>query len=254
MIATGWYIAGGILLFILILLIIPVVIHFDYSGTLRIKAKYLCFTVYRNSSKKKPKKKKKKSAKAKKGRKQAAVMAERAPERHLQPAEDTAKPPEREKKPKKPKKEKDPKKPTLPEIFELVKVAVDSLGKPLKKLCRRIRICDFDLYMVCGGEDAAKAALNFGTANLAVTNALGWLGCAFRLKKPRININCDFQSEETITECFCKVKLNLLIVLAFVFTLLGRLIARVLKNAPIKAWLARASAKPKKEKKTEQPV
>ncbi len=246
MVATGWLIAGGILLFILILLAIPVVIWFDYGEALHIRVKYLFFTLYQLPAKPKKRKKKKKKVKknstaAKKTEVPAAVQ-EAPPQLSEAPAAEK----KGGSKPKK--KEKDPKKPTLSEILELVKVAVDSLSKPLKKLCRRIKICDFDLKMICGGDDAAKAALNFGRMNLLVTNSLGWIGSAFTLKKPHIDINVDFQSEETVTECSFKVKLSALAALAFAFTFLGRLIVRALRSEKVKGYLSRMRGRPAKKK------
>lgn len=246
MVATGWLIAGGILLFILILLSIPVVAWFDYGETLRLRVRYLFFTVYQIPAK--PKKRRKKKTKKKK--KAAKVAEQEADKPQAEQAEQTTVPAQKnEKKRGKAKsKEKDPKKPTLSEIFELVKVAVESLSKPLKKLCRRIKICDFDLHMICGGDDAAKAALNFGRMNLLVTNALGWLGSFFTLRRPHIDINVDFQSEETVTECSCRIKLSALAALAFAFTFLGRLIVRALKSEKIKSYLGRLRGKTAKAK------
>lgn len=246
MVATGWLIAGGILLFILILLSIPVVVWFDYGETLRLRVRYLFFTVYQIPAK--PKKRRKKKTKKKK--KAAKAAEQEADKPQAEQAEQTTAPAQKDEKKrgKAKSKEKDPKKPTLSEIFELVKVAVESLSKPLKKLCRRINICDFDLHMICGGDDAAKAALNFGRMNLLVTNALGWLGSFFTLRRQQIDINVDFQSEETVTECSCRIKLSALAALAFAFTFLGRLIVRALKSEKIKSYLGRLRGKTAKAK------
>ena len=248
MVSTGWIIAGGIILFIIILLGIPVAVDFDYGEELRLRVKYLFITLYRIPAKpKKRKKKPKKKSKADKSEKQsgeAAADAPATPAAEKKPDSGTDK-----QKAKKAKKPKDPSKPDLFEILELVKVGVDSLSKPLRKLCKRIKLCDLDLRMICGGEDAAKAALNFGRMNLLVSNALGWLGTAFTLKRPHVDINVDFQSEETVTECSCRLKLSALAALAFVFTFLGRFISRATKSEKIKAWLGRARSKPAKRKK-----
>lgn len=240
-VATGWLIAGGILLFILILLAIPVVVWFDYGETLRLRVRYLFFTLYQLPAK--PKKRKKKKKEKKKQAEKKTAVAEASSGQSAPSGQSAVK--------KKPKKQKLPKvveKPSLSEIFGMIKVAFDSLSKPLKKLCRRIKICDFDLKMICGGEDAAKAALNFGRMNLLVTNALGWIGSAFTLKTPHIDINVDFQSEETVTECSCSVKISALAALAFVFTFLGRLIVRALRSEKVKGYLGRMRGKPVKTK------
>ena len=250
MVATGWIIAGGIILFIIILLAIPVVVYFDYGEELRLKVKYLFITLYQIPAKPKKRKKKKKPKKKKKDKDagKKASEAENGDSSSEAVGEKTDSSSAKEKK-KKEKKPKDPSKPDLFEILELVKVGVDSLSKPLRKLCKRIRICDFDIRMICGGDDAAKAALNFGRMNLLISNALGWMDVIFTLKRPHIDINVDFQSEETVTECSCKVKLSALAALAFVFTLLGRFIVRALKSERIKAWLGRLKSKPAKKKK-----
>ncbi len=267
-ILTGWIIAGGILLFIILLLAWPVSIYFEYSDAIKLRVKYMFLTLYRIPAKpKKPKKskrqKKQKPEKVKKKKaektntaetKAADIDSENVTETHL--AEEKPQPTSAEEigtekksdkkkseKPKKEKKEKDPKVPTLPEIFELIKVFVDSLSKPLRKLLRRIKICNFDLKMICGGDDAAKAALNFGKMNLLIGNMLGFFDSYFTLKAPHVDINVDFQSEKTITEFSCTVKLSLLTLLAFAFTLLGRLLIRALRNSKVMGYINRLRGK-----------
>ncbi len=303
-ILTGWIIAGGIILFIILLLACPVRAYFEYGSGIRLKVKYLFFTLYRIPEK--PKRKPKTAEKKKKSRKSEKADKSKATEQRQIPAEpaevagnlpevrqteitltaekteiktipkepkeeahaekiseekdksdkpqkesgkDTGKEKQKSEKGKakeksdKGKKEKDPKIPTLEEIFELIKVFVDSLSKPLKKLLKRIHICNLDIRMLCGGEDAAKAALNFGKANLFISNALGQLGCWFTLKKPHVSISVDFHSEKTVTEVSCVVKLSALTLLAFVFTFVGRLITKALKNIKVKAYLKRVTGK-----------
>lgn len=227
-------------MFIIVLLAIPVVIRFEYGEQLYLRVRYLFITLYRMPAK--PKRAKKKRGKQEKKPEPPKQEAAPPPEASLEKAD---------KKKKKEKKEKNPKIPTLYEIFELVKVFVDSLSKPLKKLLRRIKILDFDLRMICGGDDAAKAAIKFGTVNLVVGNALGQLGSWFTIKDPHIDINVDFQSEKTTTQCSCTVKTSALVMLIFVFNFLGRLLWRVARNDRILGYLGRLKGekKPKKKKK-----
>ncbi len=250
MVTTGWIIAGGIIAFIVIMLAIPVVIRFEYGEQLYLRVRYLFVTLYRLP----PKLKKQKRKKAKKP---SAVETTQAPseppkltlEQKLEEIIKAEEKLQQERAAKSAKKEKNPKIPTLTEIFELVKAFVDSLSKPLKKLLKRIKIIDFRLEMICGGEDAAKAALKFGAVNLAVGNALGHLGSWFTLKDPSIDINVDFQSEQTKTECSCTVKLSALVLLIFVFSFVGRIVSRVIRNKVIRGYLGRLTARPKKAKK-----
>jgi len=238
-------IAGGIILFIILLLAVPVVIRFEYGSTLLLKVRYLFITVYRFPPKPKKKKKRKKSKKKKRAKSDSAAQKKAAaePTSDAAAAEASAEAaPEKDEEPKKEKKqkkEKNPKIPTLTEIFELLKALVDGLSKPLKKLLKRIHINDFRLEMVCGGDDAAKAALKFGAVNLAVGNALGHLGSWFTMKDPHIDIGVDFQSERTDVQCSCTVKVSALVLLIFVFDLVFRLLWRALRSDVIMGYLGR---------------
>ena len=261
MIATGWLIAGGIISLIILLLAVPVVIHVYYSNTaITFRVKYLFFTIFQYPMKpKKPKKPKKQNNKPAKEKTpepnnsdKAAENTDSADTENIaeQKKSDTVKSdkkPKKEKKPKKKKKEKDPRIPTLSEIVELIKTLTDSLMKPLKLLLKRIRISDLDIAIICGGEDAAKAALNFGKMNLVVGDLLGILGSFFTLKNPHIDINVDFMSEETQTEISCKVSMSMLAALAFTFCFIGRLIVRVLRSDKIKGYIARLRGKTDKK-------
>lgn len=234
------------MLFLVLILAAPVVISFEYGRSIRLRVRYVFITLYRFPPKPKrsARSKKRKQTSAEAGEENAAAQEnpsqqEAASAQAAPPSDDSVK---AAKKPKQ-KKQKNPKVPTLSELFELIRVLVDSLCKPLKKLLRRIEIRDFDIHVLCGGEDAAKAALKFGAVNLAVGNALGFLGSFFTLKQPHVDINVDFQSEKTEAELSCTVKMCMMIFLMFLFTFLGRLIARVLRSEKAKGWLGRFMAK-----------
>lgn len=194
----GWIIAGSIFVFILLLTLGRVKIIFDYKDDVIFKVKYMFIPLVTIPAKK-PKKQK---SPKKKSKKKAEEAAEDKPE---------------EKKLKK--------KISLEDIFEVLKLALDSLGKPLKKILKRTIFAHLALRISVGGEDAAKTAISFGLINIAVGNALGWLDTAFTLKKPDdINITADFQSEETKVDCYCEISLVAAAALAFVFTFIGRAI------------------------------
>ncbi len=121
---------------------------------------------------------------------------------------------------------------SLSDMLELAKLVVDSLKKPFKKLLHRTRIYHLSINIMCGGEDAAKAAMNFGRTNIVVGNALGWLDTFFTLKTPDdIHIDVNFCEEETETSVYFLAKLTPLAALAFVFTLLGRAYRYYRKNS-----------------------
>ena len=188
---------GIIFIIILLLTLGKVTVIVDYSESLIVKIKYMFFPVFTLPSKKKASDKPKKSKKKEK--------------------KDDDK--------KSDKKKKDKKKPSLDDILELLRLALNSIGKPLKKIIKRIEISHLALNVVCGGEDAAKAAITFGAVNMAVGNLLGWLDTFCTLKPvDALSVNVDFESEETTADAYVEVRLTVAAALAFVFTLLGRAI------------------------------
>lgn len=201
----GWIIAGSVFVFILLLTLGRVKIIFDYKDDVIFKVKYMFLPLVTIPA---TKPKKQKSPKKKKSKKKTE-------------GEDAEEKPKDEKT-----EEKKPKKKiSLADIFEVLKLALDSLGKPLKRILKRTIFAHLALRISVGGEDAAKTAIKFGLMNMAVGNALGWLDTFFTLKKPDdINITADFQSEETKIDCYCEISLVAAAALAFVFTFIGRAI------------------------------
>lgn len=195
----GWIIVGAIFVVILLLTLGKVTIIFDYKDDLILTVKYLFIPIVKIPADK-PKKEKKPKKPKKSKKNPEAENPEEA-------------------------KEKPKKKPALKDILEVAKLAVNSLGKPLKKIIKRTIIDHLSLDISVGGEDAAKTAISFGATNFAVGSALGWLDTFFTLKKPDcINITADFASEETKIDCYCEIKLVLAAGIAFFFTFLGRAI------------------------------
>ena len=238
---TGWIIFGAVVLLIVILLICPVVVSFEYGEKVILKIRYLFITFFRIPPKNKKQKRrdKKDVKKADKAARAAEKITEDAdaPQKAVMKS-DKASAEKGEKKAAaksklETKSKADKPKPTLSEIFALVKMLAESLGKPLKKLLHRTRITNMQLDIICGGEDAAKAALNYGKMNIVVGNALGWLDVFFTLVKPDINIGVDFESEDTLTEMSCKIKLSLAAAFAFLFVGLFRILKNSSGNEPV---------------------
>ena len=203
----GWIIAGSIFVFILLLTLGRVKIIFDYKEDLILKVKYMFLPLVTIPATK-PKKQKSPKKEKKSKKKSEGEAEEEKPEDEK---------PDEEKKPKK--------KIAITDILEVAKLALDSLGKPLKRILKRTVFAHLAVRISVGGEDAAKTAIKFGLVNMAVGNALGWLDTFFTLKKPDdINITADFQSEETKIDCYCEISLVAAAALAFVFTFIGRAI------------------------------
>ena len=201
---VGWIILGSVLLLILIIVTRRLTVIFDYGEELFVNVSFAGFTVFqipaipkRSSKKRKPKKKRKKK------------KAEES---------DSG-----EKKSKKKKK----KKLTLDDVLELARLALDSLGKPLRKILKRTEFSHLGVDVVCGGEDAAKAAINYGAANFALGSALSLTDQFFTLKTPDyIRVNVDFYSEKTSVKVCFEVKITVAAALAFAFSLIGRAVSR----------------------------
>lgn len=196
----GWIIVGGIFAVILLLSLGRVTVIFDYKDDLILTVKYLFIPIMKIPADKPKKEKKPKKAKKSAKKKDEAENSQKSEE--------------------KPKKKLE-----LADILEIAKLAVNSVGKPLKKIIKRTIIAHLSLNISVGGEDAAKTAISFGATNFAVGSALGWLDTFFTLKKPDdINITADFASEETKIDCYCEIKLVLAAGIAFFFTFVGRAI------------------------------
>lgn len=216
----GWIIFGGIMLLIAALLAAPAIVRVEYAEEVRVKITLLFVTLVRVPPK--TKKAAKKDKHAKKAAKDIGKAEESALEdgkKESAPQSGAAK--EQSKTPKKKAAKND--KLTLSEIYELAKALVDSLGKPLKKLLRRTRISRLRVNIICGGEDAADAALNFGKTNILIGNILGWIDTFFTLNKPDdIHIGVNFQQEDSSYELSFTARLSLFAALAFLLTVFGR--------------------------------
>lgn len=232
----GWIIFGGIVLLIAAVLAAPAVITVEYSKELRLRIRLLFVTIVQIPPK--TKKAAKKDKRAEKAAIDAATAEEKAAEEQADKSASADKaeksaPESRADSAKAiaPKNGEKDGKLTLEEMFELAKALVDSLGKPLKKLLRRTRICKLRINITCGGDDAADAAMNFGKTNILVGNILGWTDTFFTLKKPDdIHIGADFQSEETLTEFSFSARLTVFAALAFALTALGRAVGNYRKK------------------------
>ncbi len=241
---TGWIITGCILLFLLFLLGLRVTAIIDYCQDLRLKVSVLGITVFKiPSTKKKKRKKKKKSPQDEQSSEseQPSGQADTQPDSN---ADDTAQQggsakPEDDK-------AKAKKKPrlTLSEIIDLVKLVLDSLGKPLKKMLKRVSVSHFTFHALCGGEDAAKAAINYGTTNYLLGVLLNLFDEWLTLKTPdEIKVNVDFYKEKTEIEAYLEIRLTVGSALAFAFVLLFRAIRYYLSHDEAKSAIKKVTGK-----------
>ena len=174
----GWLIALGIA-FLLAVLPLGVRIRYNAEGaTVKVIAGPLKITVFPLPKKKK--KEKKKPA-------EKAASPERAAEEAL------PKPPQ----PPKPKKEKKPREEkggSLLDFLPLVQVALDFLGN----FRRKLRLDDLYLRLILAGNDPCDVAVNYGRAWAALGNLMPKLEKWFVIKKRDIEVECDFETSETL--------------------------------------------------------
>jgi len=198
----GWLIALGI---VLLLAVLPLGIRLRYNSegiVLKVIAGPVKITLLPRPRKKKKEKKKK----DKKGKTKDAPAAEE---------EDLPKPPQPPKAPKK-KKPKEEKGGSLLDFLPLVKTALDFLGD----FRRKLRLDDLYLRLILAGDDPCDLAVNYGRAWAAIGNLLPQLEKWFVIKKRDIEVECDFETSETLVIA----RMDLTITL-------GRLLAAVLRFA-----------------------
>lgn len=234
----GWIIAGAVIAFIMILLMTSVKVRFEYSDDLRLKINWFFITFVRIPAK--TKKQERRNKKTEQDAESAAKDTAQAEEVAKNPGEEKPQnsgstPHKREsssaaEKKKKPQSAPQSQKLTLSDIWELVKLVWDSLNTPLKRLLKATRVSGFELNIVCGGDDAAKAALNYGRMSAVAGAAEAFLEGCFTMKKPRFSVTVDFMSEETVTECVFTARLTLIAALAFLFWVVGRLVRNYLSR------------------------
>lgn len=196
----GWLIALGI---VLLLAVLPLGVRLRYNSegmVLKIIAGPVKITLLPRPTKKKKEKKKKEKKSA---------VAPAAEEENL------PKPPQPPKAPreKKPKGEKGG---SLLDFLPLVKTALDFLGD----FRRKLRLDNLYLRLILAGDDPCNLAVNYGRAWAAVGNLLPQLEKWFVIKKRDIEVECDFETSETLVIAHLDLTITL-----------GSLLAAVLKFA-----------------------
>ena len=196
----GWLIALGI---ILLLAVLPLGVRIRYNSegiVVKIIAGPVKITLLPRPSKKKKEKKKKDKKK-----KEPAV----------QENENLPKPPQppKAKKERKPKAEKGG---SLLDFLPLVRIALDFLGD----FRRKLRMDNLYLRLILASDDPCDLAVNYGRAWGAVGNLLPQLEKWFVIKKRDIEVECDFETSETLVIAHLDLTITL-----------GRLLAAVVKFA-----------------------
>ena len=234
----GWIIAGAVVVVIMILLMTSVKVRFEYSDGLRLRINWLFITLVQiPAGTRKRKRRNKKTEKAAESvaeteasdtEKLSEEAAEKSAESSAKSAESAVAAKKKESAPEKPAKKKS--RVGLSDIWEIVKLVWDSLSKPLKRLLKATRIYSFRLRVVCGGDDAAKAALNYGGISAVAGVVRAFLEGNFTVVKPDFDISVDFMSEETTAECSFTAKLTPIAAVAFLFWVVGRAVRNYMQR------------------------
>lgn len=194
----GWLITLGI---VLLLAVLPIGVRLRYNSegiVLKILAGPVKITLLPRTTKKKKEKKKKETKAAK------------------EPAEENLpKPPQPPKQPKE-KKPKAEKGGSLLDFLPLVKTALDFLGD----FRRKLRLDNLYLRLILAGDDPCDLAVNYGLAWAAVGNLLPQLEKWFVIKKRDIEVECDFETSQTLVIAHLDLTITL-----------GRLLAAVVRFA-----------------------
>ena len=82
----------------------------------------------------------------------------------------------------------------ITDFLPLVKIALDMLGA----FWRRLRVNMLELKLVMAADDPCDLAVNYGRAWAAVGNLMPRLERVFVIKKRNIDVQCDFETAETL--------------------------------------------------------
>ena len=198
----GWLIALGI---VLLLAVLPIGVRVRYNSegiVLKVIAGPVKITLLPRPNKKKMEKKKKEKKKSKTG--EASGEDENLP-----------KPPQPPKESKK-KADQAEKGGSLLDFLPLVKIALDFLGD----FRRKLRLDNLYLRLILAGSDPCDLAVNYGRAWAALGNLMPQLEKWFVIKKRDVEVECDFETSQTLVIAHLDLTITL-----------GRLLAAAVKFA-----------------------
>ena len=229
-------IIAALILIILLTVNIPVEAYIRfYGGKADIKVKYLFLSLYPKKEKPPKKKKRRKDKPSKETLPVSEDIAaedssENTPKEDSPPKADTVKTEEttenestssKEENPseeeKLTKEEKQPllerisaKLDALTEKKNSVMLLIELVTEPLKRFGSKIRIDDVIIDFTAADEDAAKAAISYGTIGAAVYDGISFLRCFVGMSVRSVNISCLYNTpaDKSRYDGECKVRLR----------------------------------------------
>ena len=79
----------------------------------------------------------------------------------------------------------------------------------LNSFRKKLRIKHLELKLIMAGDDPCDLAINYGRANAAMGNLLPQLERCFVIKKRDIQVECDFESSQTLIVAYADVTITL---------------------------------------------
>ncbi|MCL1824115.1 MAG: hypothetical protein FWG44_07925 [Oscillospiraceae bacterium] len=205
-------IIGAVVFLTAVIMNLPIVFIVDFQKEARIKVRLLLFDLFKEKPEKKKRVKKKKIKKQKKPEKSVMKSVPVKTDISEQPQKSISETKVKSKpiKPAKPAKPNKSISKNIPDIdMKLIKMLIDSVAHPFKRLIKKIKITELRIDSIVGGEDAAKAAMNYGLQNAAVYSGLEWLKTISRVKIQYVNIQADFIREDSVFDLHFKISIKI---------------------------------------------
>lgn len=237
---TALIIIGAVIALIVILLYFPVTAEISYvNKELRVRVKYLMFTVFSipDNRKKKPKKPKKKKPPEKD--KEAVSPAEEKSEGSSDTENGTGKlSPEDEELLNPDGKDKKQKK-SVSDIMDMIRDYKriilriwELVNKHIRKMCSCVRIDGVEIDITAAGEDAFEASMLYGKLHASVWNIIAFVGLLIPISVKSAAINISYNTEEPQYNLKAKIRIIPAVILGNVIVAAFRLLLHINEIRP----------------------
>lgn len=192
---TGWLIAGGIVLLIVLLLLSPVRAAVIYDGDLTVTVRFLFlrFALLTPEQEPQPPAAAQKAGRAAKTHTPALIRKARELEQTLQETLDTD---------------------SLPETLSRLTALITDVLHAGSRLLSKATLTRLRLDLAVGGADAAATALRYGLYCSAVYPLVGVITGAFRrFRRPDMRLTCAYGQADTVFAGDCRLRAPLFTVL-----------------------------------------
>ncbi|MGN0695625.1 MAG: hypothetical protein ACI4J5_02545 [Oscillospiraceae bacterium] len=214
---TVLIITAAVIAVIVILLYCPVTAEISYvNKELRLRVKYLIFTVFSIPAKKKKRreKKPKKEKALKKNKDDISADEEKSDSVSDADGKDGKLSPEDEEL-LNPDGDKKKQKKTVSEIMDMIRdykriilLIWKLVNKHIRKICKCVRISGVEIDITAAGEDAYEASMLYGRLHAAVWNIIAFVGLLIPISVKSAEIKINYSTEEPIYNLSAKVRIT----------------------------------------------